>query len=433
MLNIKKILCLIFLLFFIILVKNKYYPNLNKIKIGIMYFGMKNGGAQKQTSLLLQELSKIVFFKIYLLTREVEIGEYYIPKNVTRLIVYDNLQNLNITIFLKEIAKHKIDILIYQNYRGNILQLLQTLKIKVIIVNRNSIFHSFYRDALYRFKETYFNYINFQLVLNLIPIEGNLYREWGIKNTITFMNLLQFDIKNITPSNLSSKNIIMFGRGDDPIKNFDLGIKTMKYIVQKIPEAKLFIVSYGELANLKQLVEELNIEKNVIFAGYRVNLSDILKNSSLNLFLSYAEAFPNVLSESKIYGVPTILLGMEYMTLFKDGTVLVKNDFPETIADAAIKILKDEKYRKKLGKEARKSVAKIKNEMIVKRWVHIIKAIYKGKEKIQKIINEEEKIDKKVVTKILEKEIIRLKIRKPKYKYLDTKKIFNLTYLCNIS
>ena len=49
------------------------------------------------------------------------------------------------------------------------------------------------------------------------------------------------------------------------------------------------------------------------------------------------------------------------------------------------------------------------------------------------MINEEEKINKKDAYKILEKEIAKLKIRKPKYKFLKTANIFNFTYMCNIS
>ena len=436
----KKILILLVLFFFIALEIGKlkkeqkqYNLQLGQIKVGINYFRMKDGGGEKQTSLLLKELSNVRFLKFYLLSGEEEAGEYYIPKNVTRLIVYNNY-TLNITKLTTEIIEHKIDILIYQGYDVKAAKILQTLNIKIIVLNRSSIFHWFYYNYIDIFRNLYIYYKNFSLVLNLIPIEGNyLYKKWGIKNAISFMDFMPFDIKNSKSSHLSSKNIIMFGRGQDPIKNFELGMKVMKFIVQEVPESKLFIVSSGELSNLKKLAEILDIKENVIFYGYRINLSDILQNSSLNLFLSYAEAFPSVLSESKIYGLPTILTGMEYLALFNGGTVVAENDFPKTIASIAIKILNNETYRKKLGKEARESIEKFKNEIIAKRWVEILKSVYKGERKIKKIIDKEEKIDKKVVYKILDKEVLKLKIRNPLYKFLETKNLFNFTYICNIS
>ena len=88
-----------------------------------------------------------------------------------------------------------------------------------------------------------------------------------------------------------------------------------------------------------------------------------------------------VLSETKIFGIPTILCGLDYLFLSKDGTVIVYDDNPETIAKEAIKILKDDKYRTKLGKVARKSMKKIRNKLIAKKWIKLFLSIYKGKDK----------------------------------------------------
>ena len=56
-------------------------------------------------------------------------------------------------------------------------------------------------------------------------------------------NFLPYDLKSITTSDLSSKTILMIGRGDDKIKRFDLGIKAMKYIVENITECEMKIIS----------------------------------------------------------------------------------------------------------------------------------------------------------------------------------------------
>ena len=75
-----------------------------------------------------------------------------------------------------------------------------------------------------------------------------------------------------------------------------------------------------------------------------------------------------VLIKTKIFGIPTIICGLDYLALAKGGTVYIYDENPETIAKEAIKILKDDKYRKKLGKEAKKSMEKIKNDLIIKKW-----------------------------------------------------------------
>ena len=35
----------------------------------------------------------------------------------------------------------------------------------------------------------------------------------------------------------------MIGRGEDKYKRFDLGIRSMKYIIKKIPECKMKLIS----------------------------------------------------------------------------------------------------------------------------------------------------------------------------------------------
>ena len=45
------------------------------------------------------------------------------------------------------------------------------------------------------------------------------------------------------------------------------------------------------------------------------------------------------------------------------------------------------KKKKKLGREARNSMKRFKNKLILRRWIKIILSIYKGKENYQKLRN----------------------------------------------
>ena len=46
-----------------------------------------------------------------------------------------------------------------------------------------------------------------------------------------------------------------------------------------------------------------------------------------------------VLSEAKIFGIPTILCGIDYIALAEGGTVIIYDDSPDTVAKKSIKIL----------------------------------------------------------------------------------------------
>ena len=53
---------------------------------------------------------------------------------------------------------------------------------------------------------------------------------------------MTYEYDSITPSDLSSKIILMIGRANDKYKRFELGIIAMKYIVKEIPECKMKII-----------------------------------------------------------------------------------------------------------------------------------------------------------------------------------------------
>ena len=127
---------------------------------------------------------------------------------------------------------------------------------------------------------------------------------------------------------------------------------------------------------LAKLIKSLKLEENVFFTGMQNKIEKYLQNASLHIFPSLFEAYPMVLSEAKIYGIPTILCGIDYIALVKGGTVVVYDDNPDTVAKEAIKILKDENYRKKLGAEARESIQKLNDNLLAKRWVKFLVSVY---------------------------------------------------------
>jgi glycosyltransferase involved in cell wall biosynthesis len=178
----------------------------------------------------------------------------------------------------------------------------------------------------------------------------------------------------------------MVGRANDRIKRFDLGIRSMKYIISEVPQSEIKLISSLKNINfLLELVKKLNLKNFVKFLGYISNPAIYYKNASIHLFPTLVEAFPNVLTETKIYGIPNILIGLDYTASSYGGTVIIYDDSPLSIAKVAIKILKNKRYKIKLGREARRSMKRFNNYLILKRWVKIILSIYKGKKNYQKL------------------------------------------------
>lgn len=84
-------------------------------------------------------------------------------------------------------------------------------------------------------------------------------------------------------------------------------IRAFSKILCEIPNAKLIILGKGELQNyLSDLVKNLNIEESVRFLGYQSNPFKYIYRSSLYVFPSLFEGFPNALCEAMVCGKPII-------------------------------------------------------------------------------------------------------------------------------
>ena len=375
----------------IILQKLSIAMKLFRINIAIFYNSIKNGGIERLIALLLYYLSSIDIFNTFLLTRQhKEKNEYSIPKKTQRIMVNHRRRNDIIKILKRE----KIDILIYHFYDELEIKTLNNLKnTKTIYYNHSCALIWIYAQFYYYYRTLYSAYKQSKYVISLVPFENDyLFKKWGI-NSILMSNFISYEYNSVIPSDLSSKTILMIGRGSDRLKRFELGVESMKYIIKEIQDIKMKIISdFFLIEHLKQLVNKFNLDNCVEFVGYTSVPEIFFNNASLHIFPSICESFGLVLSETKIFGIPNIVVGLDYISIVKGGTIILYDDKSESIAKEAIKILKDDNYRKKLGREARKSMKKFKNELLLKKWIKLILSIYNGDSYYLNLRKEDEKI-----------------------------------------
>ena len=261
----------------------------------------------------------------------------------------------------------------------------------------------------------------------MIPLENDyLFKKWGIKS-ILMDNPSTFEYDLVIPSDLSTKNIIMIGRSD-VIKRYELGIIAMKKIIEEIPSCQMNIISCPE-RKYEILIKGLSLEKNIRFVGFKENIEIYLKNSSLHILPSLTESYSMVLSETKIFGIPSIICGLDFLALAKGGTIILYDDNPITIAKESIKILRDDLYRKQLGKEARISMKMRKNAKIATKWIELIKSIYNGKEgQFINDSNKKNRITEKEALIILNNQLNLLKNRKPEFQNITLNNFINFRF-----
>ncbi len=408
---------------------NLTFSNINKNKkklnLAIYTLRMKDGGRARITSILIKYLNKINIINIFLFTNySIEEDEYKIPNNIKRITIKNNL--------IKIINKNKIDILIYElDNIEEIIKLNNFKNIKVIFYQHSSSFDWIY-DNYTLFKSIYKAFYSSEYVISIIPFDSDyLFNKWGI-NTILMNNFITFDFNHIFISDLSAKSILLIGRGDAKKKRFYIGIEAMEYIIKEIPNCELNIISsLTRIDNLEKLVNNIDLNNNIKFNGYSSSLEIYFRNVSLNLVPSISESFSMVLSETKIYGIPSILLGLDYVSIAEGGTIIIYDDLPESLAKESIKIISNREYKRKLGKEARNSMRQFSNEFLLKKWVKLILSVYKGKYYYNKLRIEFKQISQTIGMNILYHQLKLLQMRYETFKDITANEFENFSYMYN--
>ena len=182
------------------------------------------------------------------------------------------------------------------------------------------------------------------------------------------------------------------------------------------------------ISKLFYLVNNLNIEK-INFVGYTLLPEILYKNASLHIFPTISESFGLVLCETKIFGIPNILVGIDYVSISKGGVSIIFDDSPESIAKEAIKILKNNKYRKRLGIEAKNSMAKFKNQLLIKKWIKLILSIFNGYNYYEALRGEDENMAENLCLNIIKNQINLLKLRNINFRNISINYLKNFTYI----
>ncbi len=91
-------------------------------------------------------------------------------------------------------------------------------------------------------------------------------------------------------------------------KNQKFLLYVMQKIVEQVPKAKLFLIGEGDLRmELEELASQLNLQENVIFAGFQSNIYEWLCAADVFLLPSLAEGLGLSAIEAQACGLPCVL------------------------------------------------------------------------------------------------------------------------------
>ena len=383
-----------------VFVRKKTYSKKN---IMVLIYHLRNGGAERVASNLCDELAKK--YNVILVTCEEPTNHDY-PCSVPRIFV-DEMRAKYFKLFdtvnqIKSIKKkyhitHTISFTAQMNY----LNVMSRVRDTTIISIRNYISLAENDNTP---KNIYMNKISIKYADKITVVSkvlGNdLIDNYGAKENriypiYNFVDKDKMDkfLKEKDNIKLSRNTVITVGRLNNQKGHINL-IRSFKYVVDKIGDARLIILGQGPLEDkIKNEIKKLRLEKNVELLGYEKNPYLYMKNSSLFVLSSFYEGMPNVILEAMYCGLSIISTDcksgpreiiapnsdlnceIDKVSLDEYGIlvpVLKDKSCEKIMGDAIIKMLKDSKLRDNYSRKSKKRIKNFSKEKMIDNWNKVL-------------------------------------------------------------
>lgn len=145
-----------------------------------------------------------------------------------------------------------------------------------------------------------------------------------------------------------------------PVKRLDLLIQAMKKVTARFPQSRCVILGDGLLeGELRALVRELGLERNVLLAGRTNDVRPYLAAADLFVLSSEREGLPLSMLEAMAFGLPCVATDAGgNREVLRDGVngLLVGIGSHEVLADAIGRLFADPEERARMGANARRIV-----------------------------------------------------------------------------
>jgi len=157
-----------------------------------------------------------------------------------------------------------------------------------------------------------------------------------------------------------------------PVKGCEHFLAACNLVRREVPNARFVIVGDGELMNALQLrTSELGLDSVVRLTGERKDIPSVMAALDLFALSSLNEGLGRVLVEAMASGVPVVATsvgGVPEVLSSGEYGVLVPSGDPRSLADAIVRLLRDEQERRRLGAKGRTRAVEFSNENMVRRF-----------------------------------------------------------------
>ena len=267
--------------------------------------------------------------------------------------------------FKKILKEYKPDVIHAHDIKASILASFFSRKYKIISHihgNSEGMKKTSVKSLLYLFAAIKFKHIFW---VSKSSLDEYKFKKNILNKSSVLANIISVDkiIKQSKEKGNQKSDVIFVGRLVD-IKNPLRLIEIFKKVLIKVPNAKLNIVGSGILENnLKEIINNNELEKNVFLLGFQKNPYKFMKNSKIMLMTSRFEGTPMCALEAMTLGLPIVSTPtdglVEIVENDKNGYLSSNND---ELADKIVELISDDILLKKMSNFAKEKSLSINNK-----------------------------------------------------------------------
>ncbi|MEK7274035.1 MAG: glycosyltransferase family 4 protein [Candidatus Desantisbacteria bacterium] len=154
-----------------------------------------------------------------------------------------------------------------------------------------------------------------------------------------------------------------------PHKDHKTFLQACSHVKKINHQVQFLIVGDGELKwKLQQMTRRLNIENNVIFAGFRDDIPQILSILDVFVVSSYLEGLNTSILEAQSSGIPVIATktgGIPEIIRDRINGLLVLPQHPESLAEGIMQLINNKTLANQLAAMAKEDVKKFNKEAMI--------------------------------------------------------------------
>lgn len=201
---------------------------------------------------------------------------------------------------------------------------------------------------------------------------------WGeIPNIRVIPNAANFIAEKY--SDCTAKRVIAVGRLDYQ-KSFDRLIMVWEKVHEKMPDWRLDIFGQGEWKEmLQRMIDERRLHDCVKLNGPTKDIGKEYAESSMLVMSSHYEGFPMVMIEAMACGLPAVCFdfkcGPRDIIVEGENGLIVPDGDIEGLAEAIVRLMRDEELRKRIGENAKRVVETYSEEKVMGQWVNLYEEI----------------------------------------------------------